>query len=102
MKKKSMSLKEAVSWLKQPGIKAMMPCDPHTKKAIQKLIEFAEKGIEEKKYEKKGNYRIFYSSAAGLDYTGITCPSEEEAKALCSKYNLQDDNPYGQHVYKPA
>lgn len=99
MKKKTMNLKEAVSWLKQPGIKAMMPCDPHTQEAMKVLIAFAEKGIEEKKPEKKGSYKIYYSSAAGLDYVGITCSSEEEAKALCEKYNSQDDTPYGYHTY---
>ena len=100
MRKKVMSVKEAVSWMKQPGIKAMMPCDPHTQEAIQVLINFAKKGIEEKKSEKKSSYRIYYSSAAGLDYTGVTCTSEEEAKALCKKYNSQDNTPYGRHIYK--
>lgn len=45
-------------------------------------------------------YRIYISSAAGLDYTGISCTTEEEAKELCKKYNKQDESPYCQHVYR--
>lgn len=45
-------------------------------------------------------YRIYISSAAGLDYTGITCKTEKKAKKLCDMYNKQDNNPYCQHVYK--
>ena len=45
-------------------------------------------------------FRIYFSSAAGLDYTGISCNTEKEAKDLCDKYNKQDGyNPYGQHIY---
>lgn len=45
-------------------------------------------------------FRIYFSSAAGLDYTGISCSTEEEAKELCDKYNKQDgNNPYGKHIY---
>ena len=45
-------------------------------------------------------FRIYFSSAAGLDYTGISCNTEKEAKELCDKYNKQDgNNPFGKHVY---
>lgn len=45
-------------------------------------------------------FRIYFSSAAGLDYTGISCSTEKEAKELCDKYNKQDgNNPYGKHIY---
>ena len=30
-----MTYKEALSWLEQPGIKAMMPVDPHTQEALR-------------------------------------------------------------------
>lgn len=33
-----MSRKEAISWLKQPGIQAMMPVDPHTRKALNVIL----------------------------------------------------------------
>lgn len=53
------------------------------------------------KKEKKEVFRIYISSAAGLDYTGLTVFSEKEAKELCDKYNEQDKgNPYCKHVYK--
>lgn len=45
-------------------------------------------------------YRIYYSSAAGLDFTGVTAKTEAEAKALCKKYDAGRDNPYGQHIYR--
>ena len=45
-------------------------------------------------------YRIYLSSAAGLDFTGIKCNSEDEAKELCEKYNKGDNNPYCKHVYR--
>lgn len=46
-------------------------------------------------------YKIYISSAAGLNYTGVWTETEEEAKELCKKYNEQDGhNPYCQHVYK--
>lgn len=45
-------------------------------------------------------YKIYISSAAGLDYTGISCETEEEAKKFCEKFNEQDGhNPYCQHIY---
>lgn len=104
MRKKVMSVKEAVSWMKQPGIKAMMPCDPQSQEAMKVLLNFVDKELEAKKSKKAkaSSFRIYYSSAAGLDYTGITVHSEAEAKELCAKYNEQDDNPYGHHTYKPA
>lgn len=40
-----MSFKEAYSWLNQPGIKVMMPVDPHTQSALQKVMEALEKQI---------------------------------------------------------
>lgn len=44
-------------------------------------------------------FKIYLSSAAGLDYTGVDCTTEEKAKALCDKYNEQDKNSYAHHVY---
>ena len=40
-----MNFKEAYSWLNQPGIKAAMPVDRHTKDAIGKAMEALEKQI---------------------------------------------------------
>ena len=34
-----MNIKEAISWMEQPGIKAIMPCDPHTQEALNVLLE---------------------------------------------------------------
>lgn len=45
-------------------------------------------------------YKIYISSAAGYDFTGISCATEDEAKKLCDKYNKQDENPYAQYVYR--
>ena len=41
----NMNFSEAYSWLNQPGIKAMMPVDPHTQVAIQKAMEALKKQI---------------------------------------------------------
>lgn len=44
-------------------------------------------------------YKIYLSSAAGLDYSGIWTYSEEKAKCICDKFNEQDNNPYCTYVY---
>lgn len=45
-------------------------------------------------------YRICISSFNGLSFTGVTAETEEEARALCDKYNNQDNTPCCTHVYR--
>ena len=52
-----------------------------------------------KKEKKNKTYKIYISSAAGLDYTGVWTHSEEEAKRLCKEYDGPEYNPYAQHIY---
>ena len=42
------TVKEAISWCKQPGIQCAMPCDPHTQQAMDILIKYCEKSMQEK------------------------------------------------------
>lgn len=42
------TIEQAISWLQQPGIKAIMPQDPHTQMAISILIEHTKKSKIEK------------------------------------------------------
>ena len=44
-------------------------------------------------------YKIYISSAAGLDYTGLWYNEEEEAKKECAKLNKQNDSPYCHYSY---
>lgn len=53
----------------------------------------------EKNKKESITYRIYINSAAGLSYTGVWANTEEEAKALCKKYNEQDNSPYCKHIY---
>lgn len=47
-------------------------------------------------------WRIYISSAAGLDFTGLSYPDsqEEEAKKECEKLNEQNDSVYCNYVCK--
>jgi len=49
-----------------------------------------------------GSYKIYLSSAAGLDYSGVTVSTEKEAKDLVKKWNDEEleGNPYAQYVYR--
>lgn len=47
-------------------------------------------------------WRIYFSSAAGLDYTGVQCKTKEEAEKLCKKYDEGSDTTYGCHIARKA
>lgn len=54
----------------------------------------------EKKPKIEGNYRIYFSSASGLDFTGVTADTEEKAIEYCEQYDKNRDTKYGHHTYR--
>lgn len=84
-----MNIKEAVSWLEQPGIVAVMPCDPHSQEAMKIILNFVKNEIRAKKQANisRASYRIYYRSEDGVEFTGIFCTTENEAKNICEKLN---------------
>lgn len=45
-------------------------------------------------------YRILASGFFGVEWIGITTRTEEEAKALCEKYNKEADSPYINYYHR--